>query len=85
MLLVIFAWNLAVFFLYLADKNRSRRGRRRIPESTLITCTICLGGIGGTAGMAFLRHKTRKLKFRILNPLALLVTVVGAALIFYCF
>jgi uncharacterized membrane protein YsdA (DUF1294 family) len=69
------SWNLTVFFLYAMDKYRSKRGSWRVSERTLIVCALCLGGIGAAAGMGLLRHKTRHLKFRILIPFSLLITV----------
>jgi len=76
-LLFLIAWNLAVFFLYAADK----RGSRRISERTLILCAFLLGGAGAISGVCLLRHKTRHLKFRVLVPLSFLLTVAAIVLV----
>lgn len=75
LLLVLFIWNLTVFFLYAMDKYRARNGSWRVSERTLILCSFCAGGIGAMAGMLFLRHKTRHFKFRILIPVSMMLTV----------
>ena len=75
-------WNLVVFLLYAADKHRTKSGGWRIPERTLIFGAICLGGLGAATGMYLLRHKTRHMKFRILIPLSLLITIAGAMTIY---
>lgn len=87
--LILFAglllWNLTVFILYGIDKDKAKKGARRIPEKTLLWCAFLLGGIGGIAGMLTFRHKTQHLRFRILLPLALLVTLAAVAAYLYFF
>ncbi len=80
LLIALLVWNLVVFLLYGVDKAKAKRGSRRIPEKTLLWCAFLLGGIGGMAGMLVFRHKTQHTKFRILLPLALILTLaaVGA-------
>ena len=77
LLLALLAWNLAVFLLYAVDKSRARRGGERISERSLILAAVIGGGAGAAAGMMLLRHKTRHLKFTILVPLALVLTVAA--------
>ena len=81
MLVVLAAWNLIVFILYGVDKAKAKRGSRRIPERTLLWCAFLLGGIGGMARMLAFQHKTRHMKFRILLPVALFLSLVAAAYI----
>lgn len=76
-------WNLAVFVLYGADKAKACRGRRRVRERTLLICALALGGAGAMAGMLVFRHKTRHRVFRVLLPLALVLTCAAAALLVY--
>ena len=71
--IMLAVWNMAVFLLYAADKRRAEKGRRRIPERTLLTCAFLLGGAGAALGMVTMRHKTRHWNFRILVPLALVL------------
>ncbi len=60
--------NAAVFLLYGLDKYRAVHGTWRIPENTLIAAAV-LGCYGALSGMLVFRHKTRKLKFRVVVPL----------------
>ena len=85
--IALLVWNLVVFILYGVDKAKAKRGSRRIPEKTLLWCAFLLGGVGGMAGMLVFRHKTRHTKFRILLPLALILTLaaVGAYMWFFVF
>lgn len=63
--------NLFSFSLYGIDKSRAVHHKWRIKESVLLGAA-CLGGAAGAGlGMSIFRHKTRKLKFRILVPLSL--------------
>jgi uncharacterized membrane protein YsdA (DUF1294 family) len=80
-LIGIALWNLTVLFLYAMDKYRAKRGSWRVSEKTLLLCALFGGGIGGVAGMYLLRHKTRHMKFRVLIPVALVITLIVAALI----
>ena len=63
-------WNACTFLLFGLDKRRAVRGGRRIREKTLLGCALLLGGPGALAGMGVFRHKTRRLRFRLLIPLA---------------
>lgn len=61
----LLALNLFTFFLYFLDKRRAIRRKWRIPEKILILATLSFGGLGAVLGMFCLRHKTRKIKFKI--------------------
>lgn len=69
-------WNIAVFLLYGVDKWRARKGYWRIQESVLIGAAWLLGGLGALLGMVAFHHKTGKMKFRILIPLAIIENLV---------
>ena len=69
-------WNGIVFLLYGCDKQRARNDEWRISEKTLILCAFFLGGLGSGLGMLIFRHKTRRLKFRILIPISMVCNVV---------
>ena len=74
--LVFFAvWNLIVFSIYGADKLRAIKNRRRISEKALLWCAFLMGGTGALLGMYTLRHKTRKLRFKVLVPASLFVNL----------
>ncbi len=55
------------FVLYAIDKGRAIRGKWRIPEATLLGCSIFGGAIGGLLGMYLTRHKTKHWYFRVVN------------------
>ncbi len=69
---ILVVMNLLAFALMGADKRKARRGAWRIPEMTLFLVTALFGGLGGTLGMYYFRHKTRHWYFKLGFP-ALLV------------
>ena len=68
---------LAVFAMYGIDKHRAVHGKWRISEKMLLAGAVA-GAPGALAGMLVFRHKTRKMKFRILIPLILLAELLLA-------
>jgi len=64
--------NLVGFGLYGADKRRARRGEWRIPEKTLLACSLFGGALGGIVAMRIFRHKTRHLYFYLVNIVGIL-------------
>ncbi len=82
LLIAVALWNLAVFFIYAIDKRRAKLGGWRISERALVFGAVCMGGLGASIGMFLLRHKTRHVKFRILMPLSLLITIAGTMSIY---
>ncbi len=56
------------------DKQKSRKGGWRIPESRLLLIAF-FGPFGAYLGMLLFRHKTRKLKF-LTVPIFLILQVV---------
>ncbi|KAF5071836.1 hypothetical protein DSECCO2_208350 [anaerobic digester metagenome] len=73
--------NLVAMMMYAYDKMMARRGDRRISEKTLLLMAL-LGPFGAMAGMRWFRHKTRKLKFKLV-PLFALVHVLIVFLLLY--
>ena len=71
LLLYLATINAAGFVLMLADKQRAKRHRWRIPESVLLASAALGGSLGALLGMWLLRHKTRKAKFFVTVPLLL--------------
>lgn len=71
--------NIAAFSLMGADKRRAKQGAWRIKERTLFLVTALMGGIGGTAGMLFFRHKTKHWYFRIGFPALMVIQIALAA------
>ncbi|MCL2356880.1 MAG: DUF1294 domain-containing protein [Defluviitaleaceae bacterium] len=73
---ILVLWNLVTFALFAIDKARAKAGEWRIKEATLFITAFLMGGFGSIAGMYALRHKTQKISFKILIPLAVVVNVV---------
>ena len=67
--------NAAAFVLMLADKQKARKNRWRIPERTLMLSALLGGSIGALAGMYLFRHKTRHAKFTLGIPAILIAQV----------
>ena len=68
--IALLIWNIAVMIIYGIDKWFAKKGKRRIKERTLILIAFLLGGTGSMFGMVLFNHKTSKIKFRLLIPLA---------------
>ncbi len=60
------------------DKDAAIRGRRRVPESLLLTVALLGGSPGVICAMWLFRHKIRKLLWVIGLPVLLLVQVWAA-------
>ena len=73
MLLVM---NLLAFALMGIDKAKAKRGAWRITEKTLFLVTALFGGLGGTLGMTFFRHKTKHWYFKLGFPALLVIQIV---------
>ena len=56
--------NIVAFLVYGRDKRNAENGAWRTPEKTLIIAAF-LGPFGAYAGMRRFRHKTQKLKFKL--------------------
>ena len=79
MLEILIIWNAVVFVVYGTDKLLAIKNCRRISEKTLLTMAFGMGGVGAYLGMYSFRHKTRKIKFTTLVPIAVLF---NAALVY---
>ena len=78
---ILVVMNLAAFALMGIDKAKAKAGAWRIPEKTLFLATALFGGLGGTLGMTFFRHKTKHWYFKFGFPALLVIQVVLLALI----
>lgn len=81
LLILSLVMNILAFTLMGLDKARAKKGAWRIPEATLLLVTALMGGLGGTAGMFFFRHKTKHWYFRIGFPLLLAAQIVLLVLV----
>lgn len=68
--------NALAFLVMLADKQRAKKHRWRIPESVLLSAAALGGSLGALLGMYLCHHKTRKPKFFITVPLLLAAQAV---------
>ncbi len=68
--------NIIEFIIMGLDKLLAIKHKYRIPEFTLLFLSAIGGSIGAIIGMFFFRHKTKKLKFRILFPLFLILHII---------
>lgn len=57
------------------DKNRAKKQKWRIRESSLFTFAIIGGGIGGFAGMYIFHHKSKKPLFYIIYSISIIVHI----------
>ena len=67
--------NIISFLFYGIDKYNAIKGKWRIRENTLISLSFLGGVIGSITGTFLFHHKTKKLKFRILNFISLILWI----------
>lgn len=79
----IIAYNIIVMLVYGMDKWKARRNAWRISEKALIFLAFFLGAIGACLGMILFNHKTAKMKFRLLIPVALIINLCLFMLFFW--
>ena len=89
MIWVLFAMlgimNVSGFFMMGVDKQRARKNRYRISESTLWTIAFFGGALGATAGMKHYRHKTKHVQFKYGLPILAVIEVVVVFLLIRLF
>lgn len=83
LLIVMILINLMTFLFYWLDKKRAVQNKSRISEKNLLSMTILFGGVGAWFGMRKFRHKTKNTKFKVLVPLAAILTMISFLYIYY--
>lgn len=68
--------NVIEFILMGLDKFFSIKKMYRIPEIVLLIIPFLGGSIGGIIGMVLFRHKTKKIKFKIIFIMSLIVNIL---------
>jgi len=68
--------NLFAVVITVLDKHRSRCGKWRIKEKTLLLTALFGGSLGMYICMLIVRHKTKKSKFMLGLPLIMLLQTV---------
>ena len=74
--------NIVTFMTFGVDKFKSKKGRRRIPESSLLLLAAVGGSVGALLGMEIFRHKTLHAKFKFGVPAILVVQIIIA--VYFC-
>lgn len=69
----LIAINTITFLVYGLDKLKAKKGKWRIPESTLLLLAIIGGSIGAFLGMKVWHHKTMHKKFKYGIPLIIIL------------
>lgn len=80
---ILIVWNVFTFLIMGLDKLLAIYEKRRVSEQMLLTLAFAMGGLGSFIGSIGFRHKTRKWKFRILLPIAVLFNLSVIFLIWY--
>ncbi len=80
---ILVTWNVITFIMMAIDKYKSTHDKWRIREQTLLSAAFAMGGFGSFIGSIVFHHKTRKWKFRILLPVALIFNLSVIFLIWY--
>ena len=78
----LIAINIITFFIYSIDKFKAKKGKWRIPESTLLLLAIIGGSIGAWLGIKVWHHKTLHKKFKYGIPLIVIAQIAIAVYIF---
>ncbi len=69
--------NIIAFAMYCWDKHKAKNDQWRTKESTLLIGAL-FGPFGALAGMLYARHKTQKLKFKLVYVfLVLHIILIG--------
>ncbi len=84
LLIYVLIINIVSFAIYGIDKRKAVEGKWRIPEATLLFTGFIGGAVGSFIGMKVFRHKTQKLKFRILVPVFILLNIAVIVFVFWC-
>ena len=65
----IIAVNVITFVVYGIDKLKAKKGKWRVPETTLLLLAIVGGSVGAWCGVKVWHHKTMHAKFKYGIPL----------------
>jgi uncharacterized membrane protein YsdA (DUF1294 family) len=72
--------NVLTFIVYGVDKWKTRQGRWRVPEATLLGLAALGGSVGAWLAMQLFRHKTQHKKFSYGVPILFVLQL--AAVVF---
>ena len=80
-LIVYIVLNVIALAMYVWDKHKAKNDEWRTKESTLLIAAL-IGPWGAVAGMQLARHKTRKLKFKLVYVFLVLHIIILAYLVY---
>lgn len=69
LLFCIIGVNVITFVVYGVDKLKAKKGKWRVPETTLLLLAIIGGSVGAWCGVKVWHHKTMHAKFKYGIPL----------------
>lgn len=71
--------NLVTFVTFGIDKRKAKKDNWRISEQALVILMLIGGAFGGYFGMEKFRHKTQKIKFKIVRVLSFItfIAIIG--------
>ena len=75
LLFCIIGVNVITFVVYGIDKLKAKKGKWRVPETTLLLLAIVGGSVGAWCGVKVWHHKTMHLKFKYGIPLIMAMQV----------
>jgi uncharacterized membrane protein YsdA (DUF1294 family) len=82
LLLILLVLNSYSFLLFRHDKRRAQSNGWRVPENRLLLAGL-LGPFGAYWAMRVFRHKTRKLKFKLIPAFAILWIALIVTALYY--
>lgn len=75
LLFCIIGVNVITFVVYGIDKLKAKKGKWRVPETTLLLLAIVGGSVGAWCGVKVWHHKTMHAKFKYGIPLIMAMQV----------
>ena len=79
----LLVWNIITFIMMGTDKRKAIKGKQRISEKTLLLSGILFGAYGIALGASVFHHKTKKMLFRIMIPLSLVINTAAIVFVIY--
>lgn len=70
------AINILTFVMFFIDKRAAKKNLWRKKESLLMGMILAGGVVGGFLGIFLLRHKSRKLKFKFVLVLSIILHIL---------
>lgn len=77
-IIYLIAINIVGVIINIADKQKAKHHKWRIPEATLFAIAVLGGSIGSYATMKIIRHKTKHKSFMIGFPVIIIIQITLA-------